>query len=44
MLDGECSFQALDMEALDIWWGAYVGMKEEILIHGPLGQGGPRPF
>ncbi|WP_281971820.1 precorrin-6A synthase (deacetylating) [Ruegeria faecimaris] len=38
MLDGECSFQNLDMEDLDIWWGAYVGMKEEILIKGPLAE------
>ena len=36
MLDGECSFQSLDMASYGIWWGAYVGMKEEILIHGPL--------
>lgn len=36
MLDGECSFQSLDMAGFDIWWGAYVGMKEEVLIHGPL--------
>ncbi|WP_281994379.1 precorrin-6A synthase (deacetylating) [Ruegeria faecimaris] len=38
MLDGECSFQNLNMEELDIWWGAYVGMKEEILIKGPLAE------
>ncbi len=36
MLDGECSFQNLEMAEYDIWWGAYVGMKEEILIKGPL--------
>ncbi len=36
MLDGECSFQSLEMADYDIWWGAYVGMKEEILIKGPL--------
>ncbi|MEW2916773.1 precorrin-6A synthase (deacetylating) [Ruegeria sp. ANG10] len=36
MLDGECSFQTLDMTDYDIWWGAYVGMKEEILIKGAL--------
>lgn len=36
MLDGQCSFQSLEMADYDIWWGAYVGMKEEILIHGPL--------
>ena len=38
MLDGECSFQSLEMADFDIWWGAYVGMKEEILIHGPLAE------
>lgn len=38
MLDGACSFQSLDMAHYDIWWGAYVGMKEEILIHGPLSE------
>ncbi|WP_170449364.1 precorrin-6A synthase (deacetylating) [Ruegeria arenilitoris] len=36
MLDGECSFQTLDMADFDIWWGAYVGMSEQILIKGPL--------
>ncbi|WP_170438633.1 precorrin-6A synthase (deacetylating) [Ruegeria arenilitoris] len=36
MLDGECSFQMLDMADFDIWWGAYVGMPEQILIKGPL--------
>ncbi len=36
MLDGECSFQSLEIADYEIWWGAYVGMKEEILIHGPL--------
>ncbi|WP_299076483.1 precorrin-6A synthase (deacetylating) [uncultured Ruegeria sp.] len=38
MLDGECSFQSLAMADYDIWWGAYVGMTEEILIHGPLDE------
>lgn len=36
MLDGECSFQALAPERLHIWWGAYVGMKEEIILSGRL--------
>lgn len=36
MLDAECSFQHLEMADFDIWWGAYVGMEEEILIQGPL--------
>jgi len=38
MLDGECSFRSLEMAEYDIWWGAYVGMKEEILINGPLAE------
>ncbi|HQY43126.1 MAG TPA: precorrin-6A synthase (deacetylating) [Paracoccaceae bacterium] len=36
MLDGECSFRALAPEGLHIWWGAYVGMKEEISLSGRL--------
>ncbi|MGG7565117.1 precorrin-6A synthase (deacetylating) [Rhodovulum sp. DZ06] len=42
MLDGECSFQALDVPGLQIWWGAYLGMPEQILDHGPLPEAGPR--
>jgi precorrin-6A synthase len=42
MLDGECAFQTLDPAGLTIWWGAYVGMTEEILDHGPLTVAGPR--
>ncbi len=36
MLDGNCSFQSLDPTGISIWWGAYVGMKEEIILSGPL--------
>ncbi|PLX37788.1 MAG: precorrin-6A synthase (deacetylating) [Hyphomicrobiales bacterium] len=42
MLDGECSFQTLDPEGLQIWWGAYVGMEQEIIDAGPLAEAGPR--
>lgn len=38
MLDGECSFQILDNAEFDIWWGAYVGMPEQILVHGKLAE------
>ncbi|NDW46928.1 precorrin-6A synthase (deacetylating) [Ruegeria sp. PrR005] len=38
MLDGECSFQALIMPDYHIWWGAYVGMEEQILVAGPLAE------
>jgi precorrin-6A synthase len=38
MLDGECSFRALDAEGVMIWWGAFLGMDEQVLFHGPLAQ------
>ena len=41
MLDGECSFTSLDDE-YDIWWGAYLGMAEQILDAGPLPETAPR--
>jgi precorrin-6A synthase len=36
MLDGGTAFETLAPEGIHIWWGAYVGMPEEILISGPL--------
>lgn len=42
MLDGECSFQCLPPRGLTIWWGAYVGMAEQIILSGPLETTGPR--
>lgn len=41
MLDGGCAFQTLAPEGIEIWWGAYVGMQEQIIISGPLAQAGP---
>jgi len=42
MLDGTCAFQDLPTEDFDIWWGAYLGMAEQILEAGPLSEAGPR--
>lgn len=36
MLDGLCSFQNLDADGWHIWWGAYLGSDQQILIEGPL--------
>lgn len=36
MLDGECSFQSIDATGVQIWWSAYAGMPEEVLISGTL--------
>jgi precorrin-6A synthase len=37
MLDGDCAFKRLDPEA-EIYWGAYLGTEDEILISGRLGD------
>ena len=42
MLDGGCAFQALAPEGVHIWWGAYVGMAEEITCAGPLAEVGEK--
>jgi len=36
MLDGDCSFRAIAPQGIHIWWGAYVGMAEQIILSGPL--------
>ncbi|WP_281992871.1 precorrin-6A synthase (deacetylating) [Sulfitobacter geojensis] len=38
MLDGACAFQTLPPEGVHIWWGGYVGMKEQITCEGPLAE------
>lgn len=42
MLDGDCSFQTLPPEGLHIWWGAFLGMAEQMLDAGPLADAAPR--
>jgi precorrin-6A synthase len=41
MLDGDCSFKAIDASGIDIYWGAYLGSEDEILAAGPLRERGP---
>ena len=38
MLDGHCAFQHLPPEGITIWWGAYLGMPQQICIAGPLAE------
>lgn len=38
MLDGECSFAGLAPEGLHIWWGAYLGGADQVLVAGPVAQ------
>ena len=36
MLDGNCAFQTLNPTDFDIWWGAFLGMPNELLVAGRL--------
>jgi precorrin-6A synthase len=36
MLDGDHAFLTLDPEGIEIWWGAYLGSPEQILVAGDL--------
>jgi precorrin-6A synthase len=36
MLDSRCAFAGLPDTDLDIFWGAYVGSADEVLVHGDL--------
>ncbi len=38
MLDGDCAFQTLDSRGIEIWWGAYLGMAQQMLITGCLDE------
>ncbi|WP_439363647.1 precorrin-6A synthase (deacetylating) [Bradyrhizobium sp. DASA03005] len=42
MLDGGTAFQSLDPAGLHIWWGAYLGMADQILMSGALTEVGSR--
>ncbi len=38
MLDGGCAFTTLPVDAFEIWWGAYLGMADQILRAGRLAE------
>ncbi|MBV2354949.1 precorrin-6A synthase (deacetylating) [Streptomyces sp. J2-1] len=42
MLDAHQSFRHHTDQNLDIYWGAYLGTPDEILVSGPLTEAGPR--
>jgi len=42
MLDAGCAFTEVDADGLEIYWGAYVGSKDEILISGRAEEVGPQ--
>lgn len=42
MLDGDCAFRTLDPDNTAIWWGANLGLPDQVLDHGPLALAAPR--
>jgi precorrin-6A synthase len=36
MLDADCAFRNVDDDTVDIYWGAYLGTPDELLIRGPV--------
>lgn len=42
MLDGGTAFQSLDPDQVHIWWGAYLGMADQIILSGALTEVGSR--
>ena len=42
MLDGQCAFQQVNEPGVTIYWGAYLGMPQQILMRGPLAEMAPR--
>ncbi|HWF24199.1 MAG TPA: precorrin-6A synthase (deacetylating) [Solirubrobacteraceae bacterium] len=38
MLDADCSFRRVDPDGVEIYWGAYLGTEDEILVAGPLAE------
>ncbi|SEP60073.1 precorrin-6A synthase (deacetylating) [Streptomyces sp. yr375] len=42
MLDAQQTFRRYAGEDVDIYWGAYIGTADEILVSGPIAEAGPR--
>lgn len=40
VLDGSCAFTTVDPEGVTLYWGAYLGTPDEILVSGPLAEVG----
>jgi precorrin-6A synthase len=41
MLDADCSFRHLDAAGVEVFWGAYLGTPDELLVAGPLAEAAP---
>ncbi|MGW0610775.1 precorrin-6A synthase (deacetylating) [Streptomyces sp. NPDC002788] len=42
MLDARRAFRQFTDEDIDIYWGAYLGTQDEILVSGPIAEAAPR--
>jgi len=41
MLDADCAFAQLDPAGVEVYWGAYLGTPDELLVAGALAEAGP---
>jgi precorrin-6A synthase len=41
LLDGDCAFNSLNEDQVEIYWGAYLGMPDEIVLSGKLREIAP---
>jgi precorrin-6A synthase len=41
MLDAHCTFSQIDEPGIEIYWGAYLGTPDELLLSGPLAEIAP---
>ena len=44
MLDAHCTFAGIEDQDADIFWGAYLGTPDELLISGPIRDVATNPF
>jgi precorrin-6A synthase len=42
MLDGDCAFRNVEDDTVQIYWGAYLGTPDELLLSGPVTKVGPQ--
>ena len=42
MLDADCAFRTVDPDGVEVFWGAYLGTPDELLVAGALAEAGPK--
>ncbi len=42
MLDADCAFRTVDPDGVEVFWGAYLGTPDELLVAGALAEAAPK--